>query len=72
MRYIIHDKKYNYKYGFDTKTGLCSKAGIGCYQSGMLVEKLNMTVDSFRMIAEQSKGECNQFALGGRDDPDMG
>lgn len=53
------------------KTGLCSKAGIGCYQSGMLVEQPNMTVDNFRWIAEQSKGRCNQFALGGRGDPDQ-
>ncbi len=53
------------------KTGLCSKAGIGCYQSGMLVEKPNMSVEDFRSIAEQSKGKCNQFALGGRGDPDQ-
>ena len=113
MRYAVHDKQYNFKYGFDTetgayvrtgildeeghdtgidpfmgsyphlidvgimghcihgKTGLCSKAGIGCYQSGMFVEKPNMTVDNFRVIAEQSKGRCNQFALGGRGDPDQ-
>ena len=53
------------------KTGLCAKAGIGCYQSGMLVEQPNMTVEDFRRIAEQSKGRCNQFALGGRGDPDQ-
>ena len=53
------------------KTGLCAKAGIGCYQSGMLVEKPNMTVDDFKWIAEQCKGRCNQFALGGRGDPDQ-
>lgn len=53
------------------KTGLCAKAGIGCYQSGMLVEQPNMSVDDFRWIAEQSKGRCNQFALGGRGDPDQ-
>ncbi len=53
------------------KTGLCSKAGIGCYQSGMLVEEPNMSVDDFRSIAIQSKGRCNQFALGGRGDPDQ-
>lgn len=53
------------------KTGLCAKAGIGCYQSGMLVEKPNMSVENFRWIAEQSKGRCNQFALGGRGDPDQ-
>lgn len=53
------------------KTGLCAKAGIGCYQSGMLVEQPNMTIEDFRWIAEQSKGRCNQFALGGRGDPDQ-
>lgn len=53
------------------KTGLCAKAGIGCYQSGMLVEQPNMSVDDFRWIAEQSRNKCNQFALGGRGDPDQ-
>lgn len=53
------------------KTGLCAKAGIGCYQSGMLVEQPNMSVEDFRWIAKQSKGKCNQFALGGRGDPDQ-
>ena len=53
------------------KTGLCAKAGIGCYQSGMLVGKPNMSVEDFRWIASQSRGRCNQFALGGRGDPDQ-
>ena len=53
------------------KTGLCAKAGIGCYQSGLLVEEPNMSVEDFRSVAEQSKGRCNQFALGGRGDPDQ-
>lgn len=53
------------------KTGLCAKAGIGCYQSGMLVEQPDMTVEDFRWIAGQSSGRCNQFALGGRGDPDQ-
>lgn len=53
------------------KTGLCAKAGIGCYQSGMLIEHPNMKLEDFRWIAEQSKGRCNQFALGGRGDPDQ-
>ncbi len=53
------------------KTGLCAKAGIGCYQSGLTVEQPNMTVEDFRWIAEQSKHRCNQFALGGRGDPDQ-
>lgn len=53
------------------KTGLCAKAGIGCYQSGMHIEASNMSVEDFRWIAEQSKLRCNQFALGGRGDPDQ-
>ena len=53
------------------KTGLCVKAGIGCYQSGMLVDQPNMTVEHFRWIAEQCRGRCNQLALGGRGDPDQ-
>ena len=53
------------------KTGLCAKAGIGCYQSGMFIEQPNMTVENFRWIAEQCKNRCNQLALGGRGDPDQ-
>ena len=53
------------------KTGLCAKAGIECYQKGLFVEQPNMSVEDFRWIAEQSKGVCNQFALGGRGDPDQ-
>lgn len=53
------------------KTGLCVKAGIGCYQSGLLVERPNMTVENFRWVAEQCRGRCNQLALGGRGDPDQ-
>ena len=53
------------------KTGLCIKAGIGCYQSGLTVEKPNMTLENFRWIAAQCKHKCNQFALGGRGDPDQ-
>lgn len=53
------------------KTGLCAKAGIGCYQSGMLIEQPNMTLEDFESIAKQSSHRCNQFALGGRGDPDQ-
>lgn len=53
------------------KTGLCVKAGIGCYQSGLTVEKPNMEIEDFRKIAEESNGRTNQFALGGRGDPDQ-
>ena len=53
------------------KTGLCTKAGIGCYQSGPIIEQPNMSVEDFRWIAEQCKGRSNQLALGGRGDPDQ-
>ena len=53
------------------KTGLCVKAGIGCYQSGLTIEKPNMKLKDFIWIAEQCSGRCNQFALGGRGDPDQ-
>lgn len=53
------------------KTGLCVKAGIGCYQSGLTVEQPNMKLDDFEWIASQCEGNCNQLALGGRGDPDQ-
>lgn len=52
------------------KTGLCAKAGIGCYQSGPVVERPDMSVEDFKWIAGQCKGRTNQLALGGRGDPD--
>ena len=60
MGHCIHGRK-----------GLCAKAGIGCYQSGMLVEQPDMTLEDFESIAKQSSHRCNQFALGGRGDPDQ-
>lgn len=53
------------------KTGLCVKAGIGCYQSGLVIEQPNMTIENFNWIAKQCKGRTNQIALGGRGDPDQ-
>ena len=53
------------------KSGLCLKAGIGCYQSGAVVEQPNMSLEDFRWIAEQCEDKVMQFALGGRGDPDQ-
>ncbi len=53
------------------KTGLCVRAGIGCYQSGLTVEQPDMSVEDFRWICEQCSRRCNQLALGGRGDPDQ-
>lgn len=53
------------------RSGLCQRAGIGCYQSGPVVNEPNMPVEDFRWICEQCRGRCNQLALGGRGDPDQ-
>ena len=53
------------------KSGLCTQAGIGCYQSGLLMSQPNMDVEDFAWIARQCEGRCTQFALGGRGDPDQ-
>lgn len=53
------------------KTGLCIEAGVGCYQSGLTKSEPNMSVDDFTHIAVQCRGRVNQFALGGRGDPDQ-
>ncbi len=112
MRYKFEDKKYHFKYVFDSKTGgyvrtgildengrdtgvdpfmgsfphlidvgimghcehgksgLCLKAGVQCYQSGLRVDEPNMTLEDFSTIVAQCRGRVNQFALGGRGDPD--
>lgn len=53
------------------RTGLCKKAGIGCYQDGLHSEEPNMTIENFKSIVEQCKGRTFQFALGGCGDPDQ-
>lgn len=53
------------------KTGLCQKAGIGCYQDGLHSNNPNMSLEDFKKLAEQCKGKTFQFALGGCGDPDQ-
>lgn len=53
------------------KSGLCTKAGIECYQDGLHSESPNMNLDDFRSIALQCRGETYQIALGGCGDPDQ-
>jgi len=53
------------------KSGLCVKAGIGCYQSGLFIEEPNMAIEDYENICKQCSGKCNQLALGGRGDPDQ-
>lgn len=51
--------------------GLCAKAGIECYQSGLTIQEPNMSLEDFKSIVDQCKGKVHQFALGGRGDPDQ-
>ena len=60
MGHCIHGKK-----------GLCIKAGVECYQNGLNAANKNMSLEDFRSIAEQCKGQTYQFALGGCGDPDQ-
>lgn len=53
------------------KSGLCLKAGVQCYQSGLFKDEPNMALEDFSLIVEQCRGKVNQFALGGRGDPDQ-
>ena len=53
------------------KSGLCMAAGVECYQDGLHADNKNMTVEDFKKIAEQCKGQTYQFALGGCGDPDQ-
>lgn len=51
-------------------SGLCESAGIGCYQNGRDTVLPNMLLTDFKYIAKQCQGFVDQFALGGRGDPD--
>lgn len=53
------------------ETGLCVKAGIGCYQDGLHSNKDNMSYKDFENIVDQCKGKTFQIALGGCGDPDQ-
>lgn len=53
------------------KSGLCQRAGIGCYQSGSVIEQPNMAVEDFIRILNQCRNRIYQIALGGRGDPDQ-
>lgn len=53
------------------KSGLCIKAGIECYQDGLHTEHPNMSLEDFKRIVHQCKGQTYQFALGGCGDPEQ-
>ena len=51
------------------ESGLCLKSGVQCYQNGPSVNEPNMSLEDFKQIALECKDLTNQFALGGRGDP---
>lgn len=53
------------------KSGLCIKSGIQCYQNGLKTQKPNMSLDNYKKIIDQCKGNLFQVALGGRGDVDQ-
>lgn len=52
-------------------SGMCERAGIQCYQSGGTKVRDNMSLSDFKWITNQCENKVQQFALGGRGDPDM-
>ena len=53
------------------QTGLCIQAGVECYQNGLYRKEPNMSLEDFRSIVNQCRGETYQIALGGCGDPDQ-
>ncbi len=53
------------------QSGLCVKAGVECYQSGLTKSQDNMNLDDYKDIISQCEGKVFQVALGGRGDPDL-
>jgi radical SAM protein with 4Fe4S-binding SPASM domain len=49
--------------------GLCTLAGVECYQNGLNKKQPNMSLANFKLIVNQIKGKTFQCALGGRGDP---
>lgn len=53
------------------ETCVCAgRCRVGCYQKASERNGNNMPLEDFRQIAEESRGKCFSFALGGAGDPD--
>ena len=52
-----------------SKLGICSKAGVECYQNALNSRKRNMSLENYESILKQSKNKTFQIALGGAGDP---
>lgn len=52
-------------------SGLCYKSGVQCYQNGLKTNVPNMSLENFKRIVDECKGQTFQLALGGRGDVDQ-
>lgn len=52
-------------------SGLCIKAGVECYQSGLKIHQPNMLLSDYKRIIDECRQRVYQVALGGRGDPDQ-
>ena len=48
---------------------ICEKAGIACYQNGIVCKQDDMNLKNYKKILKQSYHKVFQIALGGRGDP---
>jgi radical SAM protein with 4Fe4S-binding SPASM domain len=53
----------------NAEKGLCRAGKLDCYQSGNVINRPHMTLDNYKEIMRQSKGNVFQVAVGGRGDP---
>jgi len=53
------------------ENGLCSAAGVQCYQDGLRIRKPDMLLSDFKRIINECEGKTYQVALGGRGDPNQ-
>lgn len=51
------------------RTGICSLAGVDCYQCGATSTDANMSLSEYEHIINQCRGRVFQVALGGAGDP---
>lgn len=51
------------------KAGMCTKAGIDCYQNAVSYKRPNMLIENYEMILKECQGKTFQIALGGAGDP---
>ncbi len=57
MKYTVHDKKYNYKYFFDTETGLYMRTGI-LDENGRDIGEEKVEFNKKKLVSYYAKPYC--------------